>query len=70
MEKIFTPNNSSNYYRSPKDLGSPFCSHQHHNQEIDVMKPDPFVIRNILNYARALEVLKPQNKLVFFFVKN
>jgi len=33
-------------------------------------KPSAFVINNILNYARSLEVLKTKDQMLFYFVKN
>ncbi len=70
MEKTSTRKKSSNYYLGLNGIRDSENSTCHDINGFDVMEPNPSVVRNILSYARALEVLKPNNQMVFYFIKN
>jgi hypothetical protein len=70
MNKTFTTNQTSNFHLGSTGLGNSVGVETIQAKAKQVMEPNELVVRNILNYARALEVFKPKNNLVFYFVKN
>jgi hypothetical protein len=70
MNKTFTPNQTSNFHLGSTGLSNSVGIETMQKEAKQVMEPNELVVRNILNYARSLEVFKPKNNLVFYFVKN
>ncbi len=70
MEKTSTSNKPSSNYNSQEGVRNIANLDNYNPDVIGVLVPNPLVVSNIINYARALEVLKSPNKMVFYFVKN
>lgn len=66
--KAFPELNVSAFFADEPELTSEAISANRNEPPADI--PDPQIIRNIINYARSLEVLKPATGAAMFLTQN
>jgi hypothetical protein len=66
--KAFPDFNVSAFFSDEPELTSEKLSTS--RNELPANTPDPQIIKNIVNYARSLEVLKPATGAAMFLIQN
>lgn len=66
--KAFPDLNVSAFFADESELTSEKLSASRNEPPADI--PDPQIIKNIVNYARSLDVLKPATGAAMFLIQN